>query len=108
MAIPTPVNQVFATSETEAYVVVKNQPVYGTTDGGNTWTSYPYQDDDKTILQDLLIEGNEVIVSGVSTVKGETLIVYYSPDGGITWETRSPVIQPGITNRPFIEFTVIP
>ncbi len=100
MALSTPINKVFAMSETSAYIVAENQPVYGTINSGNTWTSYPYTDDYKTNLQDLLVGGNEVFVSGIPTATNDGYLVYYSPDGGITWENRSPVLPIGIFKFP--------
>ena len=89
----TPVNQVLPITEMEAYVLMNNQPVYGTMDGGNTWQPYTFPDFDKTELTDLLVVENEIFISGILTANKNYCTFFYSPDGGTTWEDRSFLLE---------------
>ena len=86
-------NNLFTFSETELYIVGKNQPVYYTMDNGTTWESYVFENYENTNLQDVFAVGNEVFVCGTTTSPPGSFLVYYSPDGGNNWENRSPLIQ---------------
>lgn len=101
-------NELFIASETEVYIVAKNQPVYYTMDGGTTWESYLFENYENTDLLDVFAVGKELFVCGLTTTPLIRSLIYYSPDGGTTWEDRSPEIQLDISRFDSTEIQFIP
>ncbi|MBE0647518.1 MAG: hypothetical protein IH596_07030 [Bacteroidales bacterium] len=100
-------NKLFIASESEVLLVAKNEPVYSL-NSEDTWETYSFENYQNTNLQDLFAVGKEWFVCGSSTAPAVSLLIYYSPDGGTTWEDRSPAIQPDISRFDSTEIQFIP
>ncbi len=101
-------NNVFIASESEVFLVAKNQPVYYTLNFGDTWETYSFENYQNTNLQAIYAIGKEWFVCGSTTAPDVSLLIYYSPDGGTTWEDRSPAIQPDISRFDSLEIQFVP